>query len=278
MLSAKDTITRLGGIARGSTLQTLGFTRQALARETRRGAIQRIRNGVFATTALNDDVRRAIEHGGTLTCASLLRNNDVWVLPAPDGLHVWMPSKRHPLKHPSCSCVSHYFGGTAPLGTASTETALLHLRRCAGDEAFFAAYESAWKQGFLPRAARARIRVALPRSARWLIDIARADADSGLESLMRLRLHLLGIRLDCQVDIGGVGRVDFVVAGRLIIEADGDENHGSSTKRHADRVRDAAASDLGYETLRFDYAQIVHDWPKVQAAIIAALRRLRVIR
>ncbi|HWV49682.1 MAG TPA: DUF559 domain-containing protein [Microbacterium sp.] len=278
MLSANDTITRLGGIARGTTLQQLGFTRQALATEARRGTIQRIRNGVFATTALNDDVRRAIEHGGALTCASALRARGVWVLPAPDGLHVWMPSKRHPLRHPVCDCVSHYYRGTPPLGTASIETALLHLRRCADDEAFFAAYESAWKQGLLPRAARARIRAALPRTARWLIDIARADADSGLESLMRLRLHLLGIRLQCQVEIDGVGRVDFVVAGRLIIEADGDENHGSSTRRHADRVRDAAASDLGYETLRFDYAQIVHDWPTVQAAIIAALRRLRVIR
>ncbi|MGF6822406.1 very-short-patch-repair endonuclease [Microbacterium sp. ZKA21] len=278
MLSANDTITRLGGIARGSTLQHLGFTRQALAVETRRGTIQRIRNGVFATTTLNDDVRTAIEHGGALTCASVLRVRGVWVLPRPDGLHVWMPSKRHPLSHPSCTCVSHYFRGSPPLGSASIETALLHLRRCAGDEAFFAAYESAWRQRLLSRAARARLRSALPGTARWLVDIARADADSGLESLLRLRFHLLGIRFDCQVTLDGVGRVDFVVAGRLIIEADGDENHGSSTKRHRDRVRDAAASDLGYETLRFDYAQIVHDWPTVQAAILAALRRLRMMR
>ncbi|MFB7250201.1 endonuclease domain-containing protein [Microbacterium sp. NPDC056234] len=278
MLSANDTITRLGGLARGSTLQQLGFTRQALAREAERGNIHRIRNGVFATTALNEDVRTAIEHGGSLTCASLLRTQGVWVLPRPDGVHVWMPAKRHPLPHADCGCVSHYFQGTPPLGETSVETALRHLRRCAGDEAFFAAYESAWRQGRLPRAARARIRSALPRTARWLVDIARSDADSGLESLLRLRFHLLGIRLDCQVSIDGVGRVDFVVAGRLIIEADGEENHGSVAKRHHDRVRDAAASRLGYETLRFDYAQIVHDWAAVQAAIVAALRRLRVIR
>ncbi|WP_460796744.1 endonuclease domain-containing protein [Microbacterium sp. GXF0217] len=278
MLSAHDTITRLGGIARSSTLQQLGFTRQGLANEARRGTIQRIRNGIFATRVLNDDVRRAIEHGGALTCVSILRLKGVWVLPRPDGLHVWMPSRRHPLDHPSCTCVSHYFHGSPPLGSASIETALLHLRRCAGDEAFFAAYESAWRQRLLSRAARARIRAALPRTSRWLIDIARSDADSGLESLMRMRLHLLGIRLECQVLIDGVGRVDFVIGGRLIVEADGDDNHGSSTKRHHDRVRDAAASELGYETLRFDYAQIVHDWPTVQAAIIAALRRLRVIR
>lgn len=40
-------------------------------------------------------------------------------------------------------------------------------------------------------------------------------------------------------------------------------------------MRDAAASVLGYETLRFDYAQIVHEWPSVEAAVVAALTRLR---
>ena len=45
--------------------------------------------------------------------------------------------------------------------------------------------------------------------------------------------------------------------------------------RHKDLVRDAAASRLGYETLRFDYAQVVYDWASVQAAILAALHRAR---
>lgn len=94
---------------------------------------------------------------------------------------------------------------------------------------------------------------------------------------MRLRLHLIGIRLDCQITIHGVGRVDFVIAGRLIIEADGKGNHEGEL-RHKDLVRDAAASRLGYETLRFDYAQIVHDWATVQAAILGALVRLEVPR
>lgn len=161
------------------------------------------------------------------------------------------------------------------MGSAPVETALLHFRRCAGDESFFAAFESAWRLGLLTRAARSRIRASLPAGARWLVDLARGDADSGLESILRLRLHLLGVRLDCQVRITGVGRVDFVVGGRLILEADGKANHDGPTMRHKDLVRDAAASALGYETLHFDYAQIIHGWPTVQSAILAALRRLR---
>ncbi len=179
----------------------------------------------------------------------------------------------HP--HPGCNCVGHFAEGPTRFGVASVEQALVQLFACSGEEAFFAAFESAWRIGRLSRATRSRIRSTLPASARWLVDIAQADADSGLESLLRLRLHLLGITLDCQVTIHGVGLVDFVIGGRLILETDGKENHDGSVNRHKDLKRDAAASALGYETLRFDYAQVMHDWPTVAAAIAGALIRLR---
>ena len=74
------------------------------------------------------------------------------------------------------------------------------------------------------------------------------------------------------MQIDGVGRVDFVIGGRVILEADGKLNH-SGDRRHQDLMRDAAASALGYETLRFDYAMIIHDWERVVAAILPALVR-----
>lgn len=275
MLSAPDTIRHLGGIARGTHLQRLGFSRRALSRAVQRGEIERIRDGVFSAGAVDEQVRAATAHGGALTCASVLQMLRIWVLSPVLVPHVWLGADRHPHAHHGCACVSHFYRGLPPLGAASVETALVHFLRCAGDEAFFAAYESALRLRLLTRAACARIRALIPASARWLVDLARPDADSGLESLLRLRLHLLGIRLDCQVSLPGVGRVDFVIAGRLILEADGKENHDGPTMRHKDLVRDAAASALGYETLRFDYAQIIHDWSSVQAAILAALSRLR---
>lgn len=274
MLDASQIIDRLGGIARGSHLQRVGFTRTQLARDVKAGRIQSVRAGVFATHDVDEGVRAAAAHGGALTCASALRIHKIWVLPDDDGLHVWMGPRGRVHSHSDCSCTSHFYTGVPPFGYASIETSLLHLRRCAGDEAFFAAFESAWKRRLLSKSRRSRVRAALPASARWLVDIARADADSGLESLLRLRLHILGIRLDCQVVITGVGKVDFVIDGRLILEADGKENHDGEKMRHKDLTRDAAASARGYETLRFDYAQVVHDWPTVQAAIIGALRRL----
>lgn len=273
MLDASHLLMRLGGVARGRELQAFGLTRQQLAAQVDADEIRRLRPGVFASPSTPDAVISAAEHGGALTCEAALAHHGVWTLAEHPPVHVWMGAdgRRHP--HEGCACVSHFFAGTTTLGVASVEDALVHLFRCAGHEAFFASFESAWRLRLLTRAARDRVRAALPTSARWLVDFARADSDSGLESLVRLRLHLIGIRLACQVTIQGVGRVDFLAGDRLIIEVDGRLNHASAERRHNDLVRDAAASLLGYETLRFDYAQVVHDWPSVERAILAAVDR-----
>lgn len=276
IFSPADLLERFDGIARGTFLQRFGCTLKQLARATNDGSVVRVRPGVFALPSLDPRVMTAAAHGGELTCAAALRAHGIWVLPDPDDkIHVWLGTggRRHP--HQGCGCLTHYSSGRAGLGTASAATALIHAFRCLEAEAFFAAYESAWNKRLISASDHARIRRELPDSVGWLLDLTRPDAESGLESLLRLRLHLIGIRLDSQVNIDGVGRVDFVLDGRLIFEADGKENHDSSTKRHHDRLRDAAASALGYETLCFDYALIVHDWDRVAAAIIPALARSR---
>lgn len=125
--------------------------------------------------------------------------------------------------------------------------ALVQVAACLGDEAFFAAFEPAWHLGLLSAADRAEVRASLRAGQRWLIDIARPDAESGLESLLRLRLLRLGIRVQSQVQIATVGRVDFLVDGLLIIESDGREGHAREAERHKDLVRDARAAAAGYE-------------------------------
>ena len=268
-------ISRLGGVARGVRLQEFGVTRHQLASAVDAGEIARLRPGTFASFDAHPvDVDAAL-HGGALTCSSALRRYGVWVLADAGPTHVWVGRRGRVHPHPHCTCVSHFFRGAPPFGRASIEDALVHLYRCEGAESFFVSFESAWQLRLLSKPARDRVRAALPASARWLVDVARPDAGSGIESLLRLRLHILGIVLECQVQIDGVGRVDFVVDGLLILEADGKENHDAPSMRHKDLVRDAAASALGYETLHFDYAQIVHAWPTVQAAILGALVRLR---
>ena len=68
--------------------------------------------------------------------------------------------------------------------------------------------------------------------------------------LMRLILRSIGCVFDVQVVIAGVGRVDFVVNGWLIIECDSEEHHSSWADQKRDRRRDQAAAARGYATYR----------------------------
>lgn len=276
MIEPADLLHVLGGIARGRQLQQFGSTRAQLSAAARAGTISRVRQGVYALATTDPKVVAAAAHGGSLTCADALRAHGVWVLPSVDAIvHVRLggSGRRHP--HTPCECIPHHSPGTAGVGLAPVAAALVHAYRCLDQEAFFAAYESAWNLRLLSAHDRKRIRRELPKSAHRLLDLARPDAESGLESILRLRLHLLGIHLDCQVVIDGVGRVDFVAARRVIIEVDGRLNHEGPEMRHKDLTRDAAASRLGFETLRFDYAMIMHDWDAVARAVIAAIARAR---
>lgn len=276
MIAPQDLLDRLGGIARARLLQEFGCSKARLAAAVRAGEIKRVRKGIYAHPLADPKALVAASHGGSLTCADALRAHGVWVLPdVDDTVHVWMGGSGRRHLHPGCSCIPHYSSGTSGVGLAPVADALVHAYRCLGDEAFFAAYESAWNRRLISAEDRRRIRRELPTSARWMLDLARPDAESGLESLLRLRLCILGLILHCQVRIDGVGRVDFVIDGRLILEADGRANHANAERRHADLLRDAAASARGYETLRFDYAMIVHDWPAVASAVLAALARAR---
>lgn len=273
-----DVLLARGGIARARTLIGAGATRADLRRAVDRGSVLRLRDGVYALPMVDATTRLAALHGGEVACASALRRRGVWVLEDARAVHVWVGRRGRRFAHDGCGCVTHHDDGASAFGTVSIVQALVQIAGCLGDEAFFAAFESAWHLGLLSSRDRAEVRAGLRARQRWLVDIARPDAESGLESILRLRLVRLGIRLESQVWIDTVGRVDFLVDGILILESDGREGHAKEAERHKDLVRDARAAAAGYERLRFDYALIIHDWPTVEAAITATLHRLRATR
>lgn len=265
-------LTQFGGVARGRLLHEFGLSRRMLADAVIAGEIRRIRNGVFASHSADPWIVTAAGHGGALTCSAALRRHGIWVLQNDPSPHVWLGAHGR-VHHDRCSCVGHFFSGRTVLGLADVEDALVHLHMCQGDEAFFTSLESALASRQLNATGRARVRSRMPVSARWLVDLARTDAGSGAESLLRLRLHPLGIRLDSQVEIPGVGRVDFVIGGRLILEIDGAESHSGREAWHHDLRRDAVASGLGYETLRISYRMLIEEWTVVETAVLAAVVR-----
>lgn len=107
----------------------------------------------------------------------------------------------------------------------------------------------------------------LPARLHTLLHLVDASAESGPETYMRLILRTLGVSYETQVVIPGVGRVDFVVEGWLIIECDSKEFHEGWEKQMEDRARDIAAASLGYTTIRPIASDILFDTSSVQQRI-----------
>lgn len=257
-------------------LRASGVGRRRLAALVSNGRLLRVRRGFYARPEACTDVLTATRHGGELACTTAARHLGLWVLESSDRVHVALGGHGHAYQHDGCRCIEHWDDAALlpeQAGSAIVPRLLRQIWRCRGIEDFFVALESALRQGRITRAGVAWLRASCGGEAGEAIAFARRDADSGLESLFRWRLRGRGIRIRTQVTITSVGRVDFLIGERLIVEIDGTGNHDGASNRHRDLVRDAQAAAWGYVTLRFDYAQVVHDWDAVLSAVLAHLDR-----
>ncbi|KRB36683.1 DUF559 domain-containing protein [Microbacterium sp. Root180] len=116
----------------------------------------------------------------------------------------------------------------------------------------------------------------LPRRYRRIRSLLDPRAESGAESLARLMLRTLGVDFEAQAEIAGVGRVDFLVNGWLIVECDSRAHHSDWAAQRRDRRRDQVAAARGYATFRPIAEDIFWDPAQVLAALrglVGSLRR-----
>ena len=263
-------------------LRAGGMTRSDIRRAVARGDLDHVRRGVYAHRGACSARVTAAAHGGALACVSAARHLGLWVLSDDTEIHVCLGAGGH-RRHrraseddaDGCRCIEHWdavgLGGTDGIFVMSVPRLLRQILHCRGVEEFFVTLESARRSGLIDSRGLQWLAAHTNAEGREAVRLSRNDSDSGLESLLRWRLRRHGLDVRTQVPIAGVGRVDLLVDGRLIVEADGRENHDAEPHRHRDLVRDAVAAVWRYRSLRFDYAMIVHDWELVEAAILAAL-------
>jgi hypothetical protein len=126
------------------------------------------------------------------------------------------------------ACVLTAAASGVSAGVVSMDAAL-HARRCTRTQIESALDHPGTRGGV----ARARAAVAA----------AEDGSESPGESLTRLALRAAGAEVQAQVDIhdsrGFVGRVDFLVGGRVVVEFDGAQKYGGA---EAARVRAALAA------------------------------------
>ncbi len=145
--------------------------------------------------------------------------------------------------------------------------ALAHAVLCQAPRAAIASLDSALHLGYVTEAGLAEMFRALPAKYRVLSPLVDGRAESGPETLMRLMLRGIGCEIELQVEFAGVGRVDIVVNGWLVIECDSKEFHDSWEQQVKDRDRDLALAARGYVTLRPTAAQIMYRPEEVIAAV-----------
>lgn len=84
-------------------------------------------------------------------------------------------------------------------------------------------------------------------------------AQSGTESISRIRLRALGYDVVVQPKIAGVQWADLRI-GKLILECDSALHHSSPADSKRDRHRDRRALIDGWMTMRLTYDNILYEW------------------
>lgn len=102
-------------------------------------------------------------------------------------------------------------------------------------------------------------------------------AGSGVESILRVRLNALRVKVTPQAQVGR-WPVDFLVGAWLIIEVDGRRYHSEEDEFTRDRVKDRELNAAGYTVLRFTYWQIMSEWARSEQEILAFVRAGRHLR
>ncbi|WP_062465244.1 endonuclease domain-containing protein [Demequina soli] len=263
----------LGGAAELAALTRLKVGKRQLHAAVDRGMLIRARRGCYALPDADPNVVAEVAWRGRLTCVSAI---GAWSLPILDpvpGLHLAIPASRnHGSDHLAlpASITAHHVGDVE--AARRLAGALDIASRCVSRESQLVMVDAALSRRLIARAEVAAFEATSRRRRAFLLRHASRLSQSPLESLTRLVLTRAHLAFHQQVVVGGVGRVDFIVEGRVIVEVDGRTTHDDPVQFAEDRRRDRAAVALGYRVLRFTYADVTGAPDRLLADIRAALR------
>ena len=294
--SAADAVARAvlaehGGVARIDAFTAAGLTPYQVAAQFRRSVMNRPRKGWYSAPELPWQANRAVRVGGAAACVTAAA---LWGLPVPPDahrlLHVHVDKHDTRLRHnrdrtwvvhagddPEVLLHRRALADAAVWRTSLVDT-LLQLAWCVPVEWFVAAIDAALhrpldgsREPLLSRSEYERFAGLLPQRFQHALGLVDPSAESPLETLIRVAMvrgHIGPIAPQFWPAPGR--RVDFLVLGRLVVEADGEQFHDPEE----DAIRDALLARLGYRVIRFSYAEIVFHIDDVLARIRAELADL----
>ena len=111
----------------------------------------------------------------------------------------------------------------------------------------------------------------LPQHYAPLMTRVDGRAEAGQESILRLLCEDAGLHCEIQVTFAGIGRVDLVVEGLIVVEADSRLAHDGWELHVRDRNRDIDLAMLGLPSLRPAYQRTMYRPQDVLEAVLGLL-------
>lgn len=268
-----------GGSARWTELVAGSGQARELDRMVRSGWVVRAAPGVYALPDADPSLVAACVHRAHVTCVSAVLLHGLTVLERPRVPHLSVPRARG--RTPSTvralwPAVLHREDGSelarGARPVAAVADALARMLTCYPAGPALVAVDSALAR-HLVSAERIAARVKGPRRVQALLALHAADgaSQSPTETLARLALVCAGLRVAAGVKIPGVGWVDLLVEGRIVVELDGFAYHSGRAEYREDRRRDRELARQGYVVLRFTFEDIMRDPGIVVRAVLAVL-------
>lgn len=252
-----DIIKSAGGVLLTRDVLSRGATESGIRAAVRSGDVVRVERGLLAASGADPELVAAGRSRGLLTCVSAAPRFGLWQLRPSAQPHYWHSNGRSAVR-----CISHRLALTQPQrhGTlAALPDVLLHALLCLPPLESLVMVECAYNRGDIdPAFLRRHLAGNRCGKARDVLARVEQGADSLLETLARVLFREAGIATETQVWLDGIGRVDFLLEGFLIVELDGIAFHMESRQFKKDRRRDNSAIVRGLPVLRFFYDDVVH--------------------
>lgn len=238
--------------------------------------------GVYALPGTPTAVVTAVLHRAAVGCVSAARLAGLHVIDDPGRPHLSVPRDRGATAsraRSSFPAVLHReawqrSGSTPGLAIVPLDDALARMLVCRSPAQALVTIDNALNKGIT---SVERIRGALPSTApaeaRRVLALADGRSMSPLETVTRLALRAAGMTVRAGVKITGVGYVDLVVEGTVVVELDGYEFHSGRRAFREDRRRDRELVALGYRVLRFTADDVWNHIDVVVATVRRALAR-----
>lgn len=262
MSSLDFDLRRRGGLASRAHLRAMGQTDRRIRAALDSGEVIRVGRSWVARPGANAEAVRAVAARGILGGESALRSYRIWVSKHTGTCIVSPPtaSRLPPLRRGEYRIRRDASPSpTTPWRVGVVDALAQHLPRVADPYHAAATLDSALNRRLVTAHDLGQLMQRMPRRIRRLRRHLDGRAESGLETLLRMAIRAAGWTVESQVEIPGVGRVDLVIDGWLVIEADGSRWHDDHESIERDRERNAALVRRGYRWHRFGYDQIMDD-------------------